>query len=40
MKNDLGRVSASHFLQNILIETSNVCFKNFQISYLVLYAIS
>ena len=35
MKNHLGRVSPSHFLQNILIETSNVCFKIFQISYLV-----
>ena len=27
--NHLGRVSPSHFLQNVLIETSNVCFKNF-----------
>ena len=27
MKNHLGRVSASDFVQNILIETSNVCFK-------------
>ena len=29
-------VYPSHFLQNILIEASNVCFKNFQISYLAL----
>ena len=28
--------SSSHFLQNILIETANICFKNFQIAYLVL----
>ena len=28
--------SSFHFLQNILIETSNVCFKNFQFSYIVL----
>ena len=27
--NHLGRVSSSHFLQNVLIETLNVCFKNF-----------
>ena len=27
MKNHLGRVSPSHFLQNVLIETLNVCFK-------------
>ena len=32
----MGRVSPSHFLQNVLIETSNVCFKNFYISHLVL----
>ena len=36
MKNHLGRVSPCHFLQNILIETSNVHFKKFQISYLAL----
>ena len=29
MKGHLGRVSSSHFLQNVLIETSCVCFKNF-----------
>ena len=28
MKGHLGRVSPSHFLQNVLIETSYVCFKN------------
>ena len=28
MKGNLGRVSPSHFLQNVLIETSCVCFKN------------
>ena len=27
MNNHLGRVSPSHFLQNVLIETPNVCFK-------------
>ena len=37
MKNHLEKVSPSHFLQNILIETSNVCFKNFLILY---FAIS
>ena len=36
MKGHLGRVSPSHFLQNVLIETSCVCFKNYQISYRVL----
>ena len=36
MKGYLGRVSPSHFLQNVLIETSCVCFKNYQISYRVL----
>ena len=25
----LGRVPTSHFLQNVLIETSNICFKSF-----------
>ena len=29
MKGHLGRVSPSHFLQNVVIETSCVCFKNF-----------
>ena len=29
MKGHLGRVSPSHFLQNVLIETSCVCFKKF-----------
>ena len=29
MKGHLGRVSPSQFLQNVLIETSCVCFKNF-----------
>ena len=29
MKGHLGRVSPSHFLQNVYIETSCVCFKNF-----------
>ena len=31
LKNEesFGRISPSHFLQNLLIETSNVCFKNF-----------
>ena len=33
------RVSPFHFLQNVLIETSNVCFENFQISYLLYLAI-
>ena len=33
MTNYLGRVSPSCFLQNVLIETSNVSFKNFQISH-------
>ena len=32
----MGRVSPSNFRQNVLIETSNVCFKNFYISHLVL----
>ena len=32
-----GIYSSSHFLQNILIETSNICLKNFQIAYLVLW---
>ena len=36
MKNQLGTVSSSHFLQNVLIETSSVCFKHFKTSYLVL----
>ena len=27
-ENHLGRVSTSHFLQNVLIITPNVCFKN------------
>ena len=36
MKGHLGRVSPSHFLQNVLIETSCVCFKNYQISYRVI----
>ena len=36
MKGHLGRVFPSHFLQNVLIETSCVCFKNFSISYRVL----
>ena len=35
MENHLVRVSPSHFQQNSLIQTSNVCFKNFQISCLV-----
>ena len=26
---DIFEVSSSHFLQNILIETSNICFKKF-----------
>ena len=29
MKNHLRGVSPSHFLQDVLIETSNVCFTNF-----------
>ena len=29
MKGRLGRFSPSRFLQNVLIETSCVCFKNF-----------
>ena len=29
MKGRLGRVSPSRFLQNVLIETSCACFKNF-----------
>ena len=29
MKGHLGRVSPSHFLQNLLIGTSCVCFKSF-----------
>ena len=29
MKGHLGRVSPSHFLQNVLIEILCVCFKNF-----------
>ena len=29
MKNHLGRVSPYYFLQNVLIETLNVCFENF-----------
>ena len=28
MKGHLGRVSPSHFLQNVSIETLYVCFKN------------
>ena len=36
MKGHLGRVSPSHFLQNVLIEISCVCFKKFCISYRVL----
>ena len=36
MEGHLGRVSPSHFLQNVLIETSCVCFKKFCISYRVL----
>ena len=27
MNNHLGRVSPSHFLQNVLIKDSDVCFK-------------
>ena len=29
MKNHLGWVSPSHFPDNVLIETSNICFKKF-----------
>ena len=29
MKGHLGGVSPSHFLQNVLIETSSVCFQKF-----------
>ena len=36
MKNHLGRDSPSHFLQNVLIQTSNASFKSFEISCLVL----
>ena len=36
MKGHLGRVSPSHFLQNVLIEISCVCFKTFCNSYRVL----
>ena len=36
MKGHLGRVSPSHFLQNVLIEISCVCSKKFCNSYCVL----
>ena len=36
MKSQLGRVSSSLFLQNVLIETSSNCFEKFLICYLVL----
>ena len=29
IENNLGEVSPSHFLQDVLIETSNFCFRNF-----------
>ena len=35
-KNIFGRFSPFHFLQNILIQTSNICFKKIWISCLVL----
>ena len=39
MKNCFGRISPSHFLQSIFIETSNICFKTFK--FLILcFAIS
>ena len=37
MRNHLGWVYPSHFLQNVSIKTLNIYFKNFWISYLVLY---
>ena len=39
MKGHLGRVSPSHFLQNILIGTSCVCLKTFKFP-IVFFAIS